>query len=272
MSSPVHDGAASVTEHNAAVRTQFALQASSFTDTGFAARGLDWIVDEVNPSSADLMVDVAAGAAHLGRAFAPRIAHVSAIDLTPEMLEQGRTLAQLAGIRNISFLQGDAMSLPWISDQFDLAACRLTLHQVADPGLVVREMARVTRPGGRVAVIDLTAPDGQSTAAEMNRIERLRDPCHGRTLTLTEPRSLLTDVGAEVVHVSQHDQPVDVEDWMERTATPAAVRETIRRRFDDELGGGPATGLRPARDGGGALTLSHIWTLTIAVVGESATG
>ena len=56
---------------------------------------------------------------------------------------------------------------------------------------------------------------------------------------------------------------------MARTATPTDVRETIRRRFDDELGGGPATGLRPDRDGEGVLTLTHIWTLTIAVVGES---
>ena len=87
MSSDPHDVTASMNEHNAAVRRQFALQASTFTDTGFAARGLDWIVDEVNPSSTDLMVDVAAGAAHLGRAFASRVAHVSALDLTPEMLE-----------------------------------------------------------------------------------------------------------------------------------------------------------------------------------------
>ena len=270
MSSDPHDVTASMNEHNAAVRRQFALQASTFTDTGFAAKGLDWIVDEVNPSSTDLMVDVAAGAAHLGRAFASRVAHVSALDLTPEMLEQGRALAQAAGLGNIAYLCGDAISLPWISDQFDLAACRLTLHQVADPALVVGEMVRVTRPGGRVAVIDLTAPDSPQTAAEMNRIERLRDPSHGRTLTLDETRSLLTDVGAEVVLVSQHDQPVDVEDWMARTATPTDVRETIRRRFDDELGGGPATGLRPARDGEGVLTLTHIWTLTIAVVGESS--
>lgn len=272
MSLDPEDGDASVTVHNAAVRTQFALQASTFTDTGFAARGLDWIVEEVQPSPTDLMVDIAAGAAHLGRAFASRVAHVSALDLTPEMLEQGRALAQSAGIRNIAFLRGDAVCLPWIDDQFDLAACRLTLHQVADPVAVVGEMVRVTRPGGRVAVIDLTAPDSAPTAAEMNRLERLRDPSHGRTLTLGETRSLLTDVGAEVVHVSQHDQPVDVEDWLQRTATPAAVRETIRRRFDDELGGGPVTGLRPARDGAGVLTLTHIWTLTMAVVGESRAG
>ena len=107
MSFDAHDVTTSMNEHNAAVRRQFALQASTFTDTGFAAKGLDWIVDEVNPSSTDLMVDVAAGAAHLGRAFASRVAHVSALDLTPEMLEQGRALAQAAGLGNIAYLRGD---------------------------------------------------------------------------------------------------------------------------------------------------------------------
>ena len=260
-------------DHNDAVREQFALQASTFTDSGFAARGLDWIVDEIAPSAGDLVLDVAAGAAHLGRALASRVGHVSAIDLTPEMLVQGRALARADGTRNITFLQGDAMSLPWISGQFDLTACRLTLHQVADPRLVVAEMVRVTRRGGRVAVIDLTAPDDVVTAGEMNRIERLRDPSHGRTLTLVEIADLLDTAGGDVVDVSQHDQPVDVEDWMERTATPSEVREAIRDRFEEELSGGPPTGLRPSRGGSrnsGPLTLTHTWSLAVAEVRVNA--
>lgn len=256
--------------HNDVVREQFALQASTFTDTGFAARGLDWIVEEIDPSTDDVVLDVAAGAAHLGRALAPRVAHVSALDLTPEMLEQGQSLADGSGIRNISFLRGDAVSLPWIDGQFDLTACRLTLHQVADSRSVVREMVRVTRRGGRVAIVDLTAPDHAPTAAEMNRIERLRDPSHGRTLTTAEIRELLVDAGASVVQVSEHDQPVDVEDWLERTATPDDVRQEVRQRFDDELTGGPPTGLRPARAEDGSLTLTHTWSLTLADTGSSA--
>ena len=206
-------------EHNEVVREQFRIQSRTFTDSGFAARGLDWIVEELEPAAGDQVLDVAAGAAHLGRALAPRVAHVSALDLTPEMLEQGKQLATAAGLRNIVFLLGDAAALPWIDGQFDLVACRLTLHQVADPAAVVREMLRVTRPGGRVAVIDMTAPDDAVLAAEMNRIEKFRDPSHGRTLSERETHDLLTATGAAVVHCSRHDQPVDVEDWMERTAT-----------------------------------------------------
>lgn len=253
-------------EHNEAIREQFRIQAGTFTDSGFAARGLDWIVEELEPAAGDQVLDVAAGAAHLGRALAPRVAHVSALDLTPEMLVQGQQLAATAGLRNVAFLLGDAVALPWIDGQFDLVACRLTLHQVADPAAVVREMLRVSRPGGRVAVIDMTAPDDPVLAAEMNRIEKLRDPSHGRTLSEQETHHLLTATGAKVVHCSRHDQPVDVEDWMERTATPAATRELIRARFADELAGGPPTGLRPSRDEAG-LRLTHTWTMSLALVG-----
>lgn len=254
-----------VNEHNDAVREQFRLQAGSFSESGFAVRGLDWIVAELAPVATDQVLDVAAGAAHLGRALAPRVAHVSALDLTPEMLAQGQRLATDNGLRNIVFLQGDAMSLPWIDQQFDLTACRLTLHQVADPRAVVREMVRVTRIDGRIAVIDMVAVNAPPVAAETNRLERLRDPSHGRTLTLVETEELLTEAGARVVQRLSREQPVDVEDWMERTATPPAVRDEIRGRFAAELAGGSPTGLHPFHADDGTLMLTHVWAMTVAV-------
>jgi SAM-dependent methyltransferase len=119
-------------EHNARVREQFRLQAATFTDTGFAANNLDWIVAQLAPGADEHALDVACGAGHLGRALAPYVSHVSALDLTPEMLAQGDQLARRAGLRNISFAVGDATALPWLEAQFDLVVCRIALHQVAD--------------------------------------------------------------------------------------------------------------------------------------------
>ncbi|ONI83076.1 hypothetical protein ALI144C_17445 [Actinosynnema sp. ALI-1.44] len=250
--------------HNEAVRAQFRIQAQSFGTSGFAVAGLDWIVAALEPSSKDNVLDVAAGAAHVGRALAPHVTHVSALDLTPEMLHQGQRLATEAGLRNITFQQGDAVALPWLDGQFDLTVCRLTLHQVADPAAVVREMVRVTRRGGRIGVVDLTASDDPVTTAEADRIERLRDPSHGTTLTAHQIHDLLTAAGAPVVSVERHDQPVDVEDWMARTGTKPLIRDVIRERFAHELSGGQPTGLRPYLDSEGTLWLTHTWSMTIA--------
>jgi len=245
--------------HNDAVREQFRIQAKTFDDQGFATANLDWIVARLAPAAGEQVLDVAAGAAHLGRALAPHVAHVSALDLTPEMLAQGQRLATGDGLRNITFQRGDAAALPWLDGQFDLVACRLTLHQVADPAAVVREMVRVTRPDGRIGIIDITVEDDPVLAAEANRLERLRDPSHGRTLTVGEIRTLLTEAGAGVSATQSRDQRLDFEDWMNRTQTPAGTRDAIRERIGRELAGGEPTGLRPDRDAGGAIGISHVW-------------
>jgi SAM-dependent methyltransferase len=250
--------------HDDAVREQFRLQAATFTDQGFAARSLGWIVDELTPSADEQVLDVAAGAAHLGRALAPHVAHVSALDLTPEMLEQGQRLAAANGLRNVVFLLGNATALPWIDRQFDLVVCRIALHQVADPAAVVREMVRVTRADGRIGIIDITADEDPAVAAEANRLERLRDPSHGRTLTVPEIHGLLAEAGAVVTRTARRDNPLDLEDWMERTQTPADTRALIRARLDRELDGGEPTGLRPRRAQDGTVSLTHVWAAVTA--------
>jgi SAM-dependent methyltransferase len=250
--------------HDAAVREQFAIQAATFTDEGFAARGLDWIVAQLAPAAGEQVLDVCAGAGHLGRALAPHVAHVSAIDLTPEMLAQGHRLAVAAGLRNIVFLAGNATALPWIGGQFDLVVCRIALHQVGDPAAVVREMARVTRPGGRIGITDIIADADPGVAAEANRLERLRDPSHGATRTVPEIHGMLTAAGATVTATVTRDNPLDFEDWMERTQTPAATRAALREVVRRELDGGAPTGLRPHRGPGGTIRLTHTWATVTA--------
>lgn len=249
--------------HNQRVLEQFRVQAATFTDTGFAAAGLNWIIEQLAPRPGEQALDVAAGAGHLGRALAPRLGHVSAIDLTPEMLEQGARLAREAGLGNIAFLRGDAVALPWLDAQFDLVVCRITLHQVADPAAVVREMVRVTRPRGRIGISDIVLLD-PALEAENTRLERLRDPSHNRTLTIEEIHGLLlTAAGATPVSTVTMDNPLDLEDWMRRSQTPDEVREEIRLRLDDEVAGGPLTGLRPALDGD-RRTFMHRWVNVVA--------
>ncbi|WP_028926292.1 class I SAM-dependent methyltransferase [Pseudonocardia acaciae] len=254
------------TPHGARIREQFRLQASTFTDDGFAASGLEWIVERLAPRAGEQVLDVAAGAAHLGRALAPHVGHVCALDLTPEMLAQGDRLARESGLRNIAFMTGDAMALPWLDGQFDLVVCRLTLHQVEDPAAVVREMVRVTRPGGRIGITDMLL-ERPEVERENTRLERLRDPSHNRTLTRSQVHALLDAAGAEVTSTVTRDNPLDLEDWMRRSQTPEEFRVEIRRRLDEELAGGEPTGLRPAlRDG--VRTFTHVWgTITATPLG-----
>jgi SAM-dependent methyltransferase len=182
------------------------------------------------------------------------------------MLEQGQRLATTDGLRNIAFLLGNATSLPWIDHQFDLVVCRFTLHQVADPAAVVREMVRVTRPTGRIGITDIIADGNPLVAAETNRLEHLRDPSHGRTLTASEVHALLIDAGASIAATVRRDNRLDLEDWMSRTQTPPVTPRLTRAVFPSTramLASAPSAGSPPRRR---RLLTSRAASLPVAFV------
>jgi ubiquinone/menaquinone biosynthesis C-methylase UbiE len=136
------------------------------------------------------VLDVAAGTGHLSRAMAPHVARVVAVDLTPEMLAEGRREAARQGLTNVVFEPGMAEHLPYDEGAFDLVVSRFALHHFAEARRPLQEMARVCRRGSRVAIIDLVSPDDPAVAATYNHLERLRDPSHTRALAAAELRAL----------------------------------------------------------------------------------
>jgi ubiquinone/menaquinone biosynthesis C-methylase UbiE len=136
-------------------------------------------------------LDVGTGAGALAFAFAPLVREVVGIDPVPELLE----LARQRALPNTEFVQGDGTALPFPDGAFDLTGTHRTLHHVAEPERVVAELARVTRTGGRVLVVDQLAPDDPAEAAALHEFETVRDPAHARLLGDGELRRLFADNG-----------------------------------------------------------------------------
>ena len=60
--------------------------------------------------------------------------------------------------RHLPFVAGDALNLPFADGVFDAVTISFGLRNVADVGLALREMARVTRPGGRLVICEFSRP------------------------------------------------------------------------------------------------------------------
>ncbi len=90
------------------------------------------------------------------RAFAPT-RMLCGIDLSPGMVEVARLKAARLGVP-AHFTVGDAESLPYPNGTFDLVICNSVLHWFRDRNAALREMSRVLRPGGQVALICAAAP------------------------------------------------------------------------------------------------------------------
>jgi SAM-dependent methyltransferase len=106
----------------------------------------------------------------------------------PELLELARERA--AAVGNVELVEADATALPFDDASFDLGCTLRTLHHVRRPELVVAELARVTRPGGRLLVVDQLAPVDPLDAVAVDRFERARDPGHARLLPEIDLRHL----------------------------------------------------------------------------------
>jgi ubiquinone/menaquinone biosynthesis C-methylase UbiE len=138
----------------------------------------DQLQSFVIPHGDERALDVGTGAGTLALALAPLVREVVGVDIVPELLERARAQAPA----NVTFVEGDATSLPFDTGSFDLTCTRRTLHHIARPERVVAELARVTASGGRVFVDDQIAPVDPLAALELDRFERARDPSHTRTL------------------------------------------------------------------------------------------
>lgn len=176
-------------------------------------------------------LDMATGAGHTALAFAARVAKVTASDITPEMLQQARKLAKERGLRNVVTAQAPADDLPFPDTSYHLVTCRLAAHHFPDPERFVREAARVLIPGGTFALVDNVSPSGEDLSARYNAFEKLRDPSHGRCLTLPEWCELVGDAGLTLVSSEVMDQDIPFGPWVERmrctTATVSRLKEML---------------------------------------------
>ncbi len=88
-------------------------------------------------------------------------AHVIGVDPSLKMLEVGREkVARRGAGERIELQVGDAEALPFGDGEFDGVCIAFGIRNVPDRARALREMARVTRPGGRVAVLELSEPNG----------------------------------------------------------------------------------------------------------------
>ena len=180
-----------------AVRARFAATAAGVAE--HSARQVERVREELRDflplTGEERALDSGTGAGVLALALAPLVREVVGVDLVPELLAAARAAAP----PNATFVEGDATALPFEPYSFDLAGSRRTLHHVARPELAVAELARVTRPGGRIFVDDQIAPVDPLAALALDRFERARDPSHARTLPDIDLRHLFEANGLVVV-------------------------------------------------------------------------
>ena len=173
------------------------------------------------------VLDVATGGGHTALAIAPLVAQVTVSDLTPRMLEKARAFILSQGVSNAVFVQADAEQLPFADGSFDRVTCRIAPHHFPNIARAVREVARVLKPAGLFLLIDNIALSDPELDAFDNRVEKWRDPSHGRSCTREEWHAFFAQAGLGVEYEETFRKTHNYDDWTARSQLPAEEKAAL---------------------------------------------
>lgn len=215
------------------VRRQFGPAAAGYSTNATHAAGPDLplLLEAAACRAGDLALDIGTGAGHTAMLVAPHCAHVTAIDITPAMLQQARGNAAARGLTNITVEEADAEALPYAPSSFDLVVSRVSAHHFAHPGRFVSEVSRVLRPNGRFILVDTVAPEDPALDTFCNAVELLRDASHVRDWRCTEWLGMFEAAGLRGQVLHRGGYVLDGASWTSLMRTPAPYVAAIRELF-----------------------------------------
>ncbi|KGM14386.1 class I SAM-dependent methyltransferase [Cellulomonas bogoriensis] len=117
-----------------------------------AANSAGYLLPHLRPDHT--LLDVGCGPGTVTVDLARHVRHVTGLDASAAVLDVARGAAADAEVTNVGFEQGDALALPFEDDSMDVVHAHQVLQHLTDPVAALREMGRVARPGGLVAVRD----------------------------------------------------------------------------------------------------------------------
>lgn len=196
-------------------------------------RSLERMLELGAPTPELLVLDVAAGTGHTSAAFAPRVKRVVAYDPAPNMLAETEKLLGARGLDNVDLRRGLAEQITFEDETFDLVVSRLAPHHFENIERALREMARVTKRGGKVLISDLAGFEDPEIDEFNHSLELLHDPTHIGSYTPERWRGIFEQAGLEVCHDEQFHEPPKgllVSEWCRVAQTPGEnVLEIMRR-------------------------------------------
>lgn len=191
--------------------------------------------------SGELVLDVGSGLGTSALTIARATGcAVVGVDLSPANVERAAARAVAAGLAGrVRFLPGDAEALPLPDASLDAALSECSLCLVPDKGAAVRELARVLRPGARVAISDVTASPAD-LPPELRTLSAWT-ACFADARPLAELAALLAEGGLVVEELEEHDELLRT--LVDRVEDRLRLASIVRERLPAGLGDGVAKGL-----------------------------
>jgi ubiquinone/menaquinone biosynthesis C-methylase UbiE len=133
------------------------------------------VIERLDPQSGDRWLDLACGTGAIAELAATRGATVTGLDLAPVLIETAKDRAREQGL-SIEYVVGDCEATPFDDASFDKVSSTCGIMFAPDHEASARELGRVTRPGGRIALANWTPEGGLGRMFQMMAPFQLSKP------------------------------------------------------------------------------------------------
>ncbi|KMK75150.1 SAM-dependent methyltransferase [Alkalihalobacillus pseudalcaliphilus] len=215
------------------VQEQFGKNAQNYVTSQSHAKGKDLgKLLEISECKSNMSVlDIATGGGHVANALAPLVKHVTALDLTKEILKAAESFITSNGIKNVSFIEGSADELPFDEAVFDMITCRIAAHHFPEVHSFLKEAYRVLKPGGIFLLIDNVAPEQDDFDHFYNWVEKARDYSHQRAYKKSEWLRMTEEVGFELREMHRFEKDFHFETWCEKMSVSVDKKKELTNIF-----------------------------------------
>ena len=220
--------------HRVLTIDQFTKQAVPFAKLPGHASSLDALTKVSDPAHSDEVLDIACGPGIVACHFAPLVAHITGIDMTPEMIRQAEAAQVARRLTNMTWRVASAEPLPFKDNYFSLVVTRYSFHHFQHPDRVLAEMLRVCTPGGRILIADVAQPDDK--IAGYDEMERLRDPSHVHAFSRTEFANLFVSPMMEAARFSAYTVELSLDSQLAASCPVLGGAERIRELLRNDVG------------------------------------
>lgn len=200
------------------VQKQFGRSANSYVTSEIHQKGKDLqkLIEIANLTGNEDVLDIATGGGHTANAFAHYVKHVTAVDLTAEMIKAAKGFIEDNGRTNVSFIQGDAEKLPFDHECFDIVTCRIAPHHFPNINKFIESVHKVLKPGGMFLLDDNVSPENDDQDQFYNKIEKKRDYSHYRAWKKTEWIRMLEEKGFNIEEMYRFEKTFQFDSWCNR--------------------------------------------------------
>jgi ubiquinone/menaquinone biosynthesis C-methylase UbiE len=230
------------------VQVQFGKNAESYVSSPIHQKGKDLVkmVEIADIKGDEHVADIATGGGHTANAFAPFVQKVTAVDITPEMLDAAKKFIRKNGHLNVDFQRGDAENLPFEDQTIQIVTCRIAPHHFPHVKSFVSEVFRVLEPGGQFLLDDNVAPEKEIFDHFYNTVEKTRDYSHFRAWKKTEWIQMLEEEGFIIEQMHRFEKTFFFNEWCDRMKLEESVKaelnnlmadapESIKEKFNIQL-------------------------------------